>query len=86
MNLIWEMSYSASRRKHHHRCKYCSCIVENGESVYMGRVGAGKTHVVHEGCADKQSGELTAVQWLIITALRYAEGRLYDYKGRYVRT
>ena len=72
MNLIWKMDYSASRRKHHHRCQYCSKIVGNGEPVFMARVANGKTRVVHAICADKPFGELTIIQLMVLHAYQYA--------------
>ena len=86
MDLIWEMTYSASRRKHNHRCQYCSKIIKDGESVYMGRVTKNRTQAVHNDCANNQFGELTVVQHLVLHALKNAENTLWDYKGRYVKT
>lgn len=52
----WSMTYSASRRKHNHRCWHCHKIIADGEAVLMARVGGGKTKCAHEACADVRVG------------------------------
>lgn len=47
----WLTTYAADRRKHRHRCRRCSRIVQPGEQVYMARVGRGGTKVLHVECA-----------------------------------
>lgn len=42
------MTYSASRRKHHHRCQHCRRIVQDGEQVLMARVSGKVTRVLHD--------------------------------------
>lgn len=42
----WDAAYSASRRKHHHRCRVCNRILKDGESVIMLRVQHG-TKAIH---------------------------------------
>lgn len=46
----WPMTYSASRRAHHHRCACCNRIIKDGDSVLMARVAKG-TKCIHEECA-----------------------------------
>lgn len=49
----WAMTYSASRRAHHHRCRCCRKILGEGEAVLMARTAARKTQCLHETCADR---------------------------------
>lgn len=53
---FWSMTYSASRRKHHHRCACCKRIIRDGETVLMARVVGKATRVLHEECAAKPYG------------------------------
>jgi len=50
----WRSTYSASRRKHHHRCIVCNRIVRDGEEVHMLRQDRG-TKVAHvEPCGGRE--------------------------------
>lgn len=51
---FWECVYAADRRKHKHRCRRCSRIVQPGEHVYMARVANG-TNVLHEACGQAEA-------------------------------
>lgn len=51
---VWKVErYAHDRRAHRHRCQCCRKIVNAGEPVFMAKVQAKKTRVVHETCADK---------------------------------
>lgn len=52
---IWEVVYKNDRRKHRHRCRCCSKIIEPGMSVLMVRLARG-AWAVHIECADKFHG------------------------------
>lgn len=56
---IWPMTYSASRRKHSHRCQCCRKIIAEGEAVLMARVVGKATRCMHEDCAAKPFGGST---------------------------
>ena len=52
----WEASYAHDRRKSRHRCRVCSRVLTDGESVVMTRVSAGKTYAIHIECAALPAG------------------------------
>ena len=73
---IWSMTYSASRRKHHHRCQFCNRVVRDGEQVLMARVSGKRTRVVHDtdACARAQCGGLTTQELMRRHGLEYLAG------------
>lgn len=81
----WTAAYSASRRKHAHRCLACNRIVAEGEAVVMARVSGGGTKAAHEACAEREhAGGLTVrqaleqwgLEYLAATGYREARARL----------
>lgn len=78
MQCAWEMAYSASRRKHNHRCQGCRRIVQDGERVWMARVANRCTRVVHTDCADTPVSEARGEA---ITALELMELHAQDHLG-----
>jgi hypothetical protein len=84
---VWETTYSASRRKHHHRCRHCNCIVKDGERVLMARVRSRRTKVLHTECADAASFDgLTARELLTAHGMEYLAGCGYTAARSYLDT
>lgn len=52
---IWSMTYSAKRRKHHHRCFVCRRVIQDGEPVLMARTRTKVTKCIHETCSDSRA-------------------------------
>ncbi|WP_234053669.1 MULTISPECIES: hypothetical protein [unclassified Xanthobacter] len=73
----WTMTYSASRRAHHHRCRGCNRIIQDGEPVLMAQVVArgrsgSKTASIHATCADRPSfGGYTEREYLEAHGMAY---------------
>lgn len=68
----WTMTYSASRRAHHHRCRGCNRIIQDGEPILMARIVSSKTTCLHEACADRASfGGYTERQYLEAHGMAY---------------
>lgn len=51
----WTTTYSASRRKHHHRCWCCNRIIKDGETIVMARIRHDKTKCAHAACSERKS-------------------------------
>lgn len=49
-DLIWEMTYSSSRRAHSHRCFCCRKIIVEGDRVHMWRPANKVTRAMHIEC------------------------------------
>lgn len=68
----WIMAYTASKRKHNHRCQCCNKIVADGEQVYMARIAGFKTRVLHVDCASRISfNGFTCLQYLEAHGMGY---------------
>lgn len=48
---VWEAVYAHARRKHAHRCPFCSRVLKSGEAAVMWRDG-NKTRAAHDLCAN----------------------------------
>ncbi len=73
----WRMNYASDRRKHRHRCRHCNRIVQDGQPVFMARIGDGrKTKVLHVNkCADAIAvHDATELQLLECHGMQYLAG------------
>lgn len=61
---VWATVYAHDRRKHRHRCRACSRIIEAGERVLMVRIpGRRGTYAIHEAHADEGTGGGAGFTW-----------------------
>lgn len=81
---LWRTaSYAHDRRAHRHRCRYCRCILQAGQAVWMARVADRKTQALHaEPCADAvipfERTHMTALELLACHAVGYANASIYN--------